>query len=73
MTITMKLVHLEVFKVGCVGGSVIDWKWYEIMCGERYIDMHRRFPTGMPRHLYLDKQKISRDVYWLFMAPRTMP
>ena len=30
MTITMKLAHPEVFKVGCAGGPVIDWKWYEI-------------------------------------------
>ena len=42
MTITMKLAHPEVFKVGCAGGPVIDWKWYEIMYGERYMDTPRQ-------------------------------
>ena len=27
----------DVFKVGVAGGPVIDWKWYEIMYGERYM------------------------------------
>jgi dipeptidyl-peptidase-4 len=28
----------DVFKVGVAGGPVVDWKWYEIMYGERYMD-----------------------------------
>lgn len=46
MTITMKLAHPEVFKVGCAGGPVIDWKWYEIMYGERYMDTPLENPEG---------------------------
>lgn len=46
MTITMKLAHPEVFKVGCAGGPVIDWKWYEIMYGERYMDTPQENPDG---------------------------
>ncbi|MBQ9417302.1 MAG: DPP IV N-terminal domain-containing protein [Bacteroidales bacterium] len=46
MTITMKLAHPEVFKVGCAGGPVIDWKWYEIMYGERYMDTPQENPEG---------------------------
>ena len=46
MTITMKLEHPEVFKVACAGGPVIDWKWYEIMYGERYMDTPQENPEG---------------------------
>ncbi len=46
MTITMKLAHPEIFKVGCAGGPVIDWKWYEIMYGERYMDTPQQNPEG---------------------------
>ncbi len=38
MTITLMVNHPEVFKVGVAGGPVIDWKWYEVMYGERYMD-----------------------------------
>ena len=46
MTITMKLAHPEIFKVGCAGGPVIDWKWYEVMYGERYMDTPQENPEG---------------------------
>jgi dipeptidyl-peptidase-4 len=35
-----------VFKVGCAGGPVIDWKWYEVMYGERYMDTPQENPVG---------------------------
>ncbi len=38
MSINMKLSHPEVFKVATAGGPVIDWSYYEIMYGERYMD-----------------------------------
>lgn len=38
MTLNMMLRHPEVFKVGVAGGPVVDWKYYEIMYGERYMD-----------------------------------
>lgn len=28
----------DAFKVGVAGGPVTDWKWYEVMYGERYMD-----------------------------------
>ena len=55
MTITMKLVHPEVFKVGCAGGPVIDWKWYEIMYGERYMDTPQENPEGYEANSLLNK------------------
>lgn len=57
MTITMKLSHPEVFKVGCAGGPVIDWKWYEIMYGERYMDTPQENPEGYEATSLLGKAK----------------
>ena len=57
MTITMKLAHPEVFKVGCAGGPVIDWKWYEIMYGERYMDTPQENPEGYEANSLLNKAK----------------
>lgn len=57
MTITMKLAHPEIFKVGCAGGPVIDWKWYEIMYGERYMDTPQENPKGYEANCLLNKAK----------------
>ena len=32
------LRYPDVFKVGVAGGPVIDWAYYEVMYGERYMD-----------------------------------
>ena len=37
MTISLMTNYPDVFKVGVAGGPVIDWKWYEVMYGERYM------------------------------------
>jgi len=57
MTITMKLAHPEIFKVGCAGGPVIDWKWYEVMYGERYMDTPQENPDGYANNSLLAKAK----------------
>lgn len=36
----------DVFKVGVAGGAVIDWRMYEIMYTERYMDMPQENPEG---------------------------
>ena len=46
MAITLMTNHPEVFKVGVAGGPVIDWKWYEVMYGERYMDTPQTNPEG---------------------------
>jgi len=46
MTIALMLRNPGVFKVGCAGGPVIDWKWYEVMYGERYMDTPMQNPGG---------------------------
>ena len=38
MTTSVMLRKPDVFKVGVAGGPVTDWKFYEIMYGERYMD-----------------------------------
>ena len=57
MTITMKIAHPEIFKVGCAGGPVIDWKWYEVMYGERYMDTPQENPEGYDNNSLLNKAK----------------
>jgi len=46
MTITMMLKQPQTFKVGVCGGPVIDWKYYEVMYGERYMDTPESNPEG---------------------------
>jgi dipeptidyl-peptidase-4 len=38
MTTSLLLRRPDVFKVGVAGGPVTDWKYYEVMYGERYMD-----------------------------------
>lgn len=46
MTTSLMLRHPGVFKVGVAGGPVIDWKMYEIMYTERYMDSPEDNPKG---------------------------
>jgi dipeptidyl-peptidase 4 len=46
MTISLMLRNPGVFKAACAGGPVIDWKWYEVMYGERYMDTPMENPAG---------------------------
>ena len=55
MTTSFMLKHPEVFKVGVAGGPVIDWKMYEIMYTERYMDSPQNNPEGYKQANLLDK------------------
>lgn len=46
MTTSLMLNHSDVFKVGVAGGPVIDWSYYEVMYGERYMDMPKENQAG---------------------------
>ncbi len=46
MTISMMLRHPGVFTTGVAGGPVTDWKYYEVMYGERYMDTPQENPEG---------------------------
>ncbi|MBE0649981.1 MAG: S9 family peptidase [Bacteroidales bacterium] len=46
MTMSLFLRHPGYFKVAVAGGPVIDWKYYEVMYGERYMDTPQQNPEG---------------------------
>lgn len=46
MTISLMLKEADDFKVGVCGGPVTDWKYYEVMYGERYMDTPEQNPEG---------------------------
>ena len=46
MSVNLKLSYPEVFKVATAGGPVCDWKYYEVMYGERYMDTPEQNPEG---------------------------
>ncbi|MCQ2165478.1 MAG: DPP IV N-terminal domain-containing protein [Bacteroidales bacterium] len=57
MTTTLITNHPETFKVAVAGGPVIDWKWYEIMYGERYMDTMETNPEGFAKTSLINKAK----------------
>lgn len=57
MTISLMTNYPDVFKVGVAGGPVIDWKWYEVMYGERYMDTPQANPEGYAQTSLLKKAK----------------
>ena len=46
MTSSLMLRKPGVFQVGVAGGPVTDWKFYEVMYGERYMDTPEQNPEG---------------------------
>ena len=46
MTTNLMLTYPDIFKAGVAGGPVIDWKYYEVMYGERYMDTPQANPEG---------------------------
>ncbi len=57
MTISLMTNYPDVFKAGVAGGPVIDWKWYEVMYGERYMDTPQTNPDGYRQTSLLYKAK----------------
>lgn len=57
MTISLMTNYPDVFKVGVAGGPVIDWKWYEVMYGERYMDTPQANPEGYKQCSLLSKAR----------------
>ena len=55
MTISLMTNYPDVFKVGVAGGPVIDWKWYEVMYGERYMGTPESNPEGYAKTSLLSK------------------
>lgn len=57
MTTNLMCSYPDVFKVGVAGGPVIDWKFYEVMYGERYMDTPQENPEGYESSNLLNKAK----------------
>lgn len=55
MTISLAVNYPDIFKVAVAGGPVIDWKWYEVMYGERYMDTEETNPEGFARTSLIGK------------------
>ena len=57
MTISLITNYPDIFKVAVAGGPVIDWKWYEVMYGERYMDNPAVNPEGYAKTSLINKAK----------------
>ena len=57
MTTSLMLKHPGVFKCAVAGGPVMDWKMYEVMYTERYMDLPSENPDGYENANLLDKVK----------------
>ena len=57
MTISLITNYPDIFKVAVAGGPVIDWKWYEVMYGERYMDHPDVNPEGYEKTSLINKAK----------------
>lgn len=57
MTLTLLTEHPTLFKVGTCGGPVVNWAWYEVMYGERYMDTPQENPEGYDKTNILPKIK----------------
>jgi len=57
MTTSLMTKTPDVFKVGVAGGPVTDWKWYEIMYGERYMDTPAENKEGFEKVSVLNYAK----------------
>ncbi|MGM9762843.1 MAG: DPP IV N-terminal domain-containing protein [Candidatus Cryptobacteroides sp.] len=57
MTISLITNYPEVFKVAVAGGPVMDWKWYEVMYGERYMSNPHDNPEGYAETSLINRAK----------------
>ena len=57
MTISLITNYPDIYKVAVAGGPVIDWKWYEVMYGERYMDTPQENPEGYAKTSLIARAK----------------
>lgn len=55
MTSSLMTKHNNIFHAGVAGGPVMDWKFYEVMYGERYMDTPQENPAGYEKTSLLNK------------------
>lgn len=61
MTISLLENYADVFNAGVAGGPVTDWKFYEVMYGERYMDTPESNPQGYEETSTLNKTSQIKD------------
>ena len=61
MTTNLLCSYPNVFTCGVAGGPVIDWKFYEIMYTERFMDTPQTNPEGYKSASLLNKAKDLQD------------
>jgi dipeptidyl-peptidase-4 len=61
MTGTMLMKAPEVFNAGVSGGLVSDWKYYEVMYGERYMDRPEQNEEGYKTASLIENAKKLED------------
>jgi len=57
MTLSLITAHPETFCSASCGGPVVNWAWYEVMYGERYMDMPEENPDGYANANIINKIK----------------
>jgi dipeptidyl-peptidase-4 len=57
MTISLITNHPDLYKAAVAGGPVIDWQWYEVMYGERYMDTPAENPDGYSKTSLINTAK----------------
>ena len=57
MTLSLTTRNPGFFKVSVAGGPVIDWQWYEVMYGERYMDTPQTNPEGFAEASLIPRAK----------------
>jgi dipeptidyl-peptidase-4 len=57
MTLTLATRNPSFFRVAVAGGPVIDWQWYEVMYGERYMDTPETNPQGFTEASLIPRAK----------------
>lgn len=63
MTTSLMLRQAGTFNVGVAGGPVIDWKFYEVMYGERYMDRPEENKEGYEANSLLNHaSKLKGDL-----------
>lgn len=64
LTTALMLKSPQSFKAGVAGGPVTDWKFYEVMYGERYMDTPQENPKGYEN---ADLKNFTRNLKGKFM------
>ncbi|XOV69023.1 MAG: DPP IV N-terminal domain-containing protein [Fluviicola sp.] len=63
MTTSLMLRQPGTFNVGVAGGPVTDWKYYEVMYGERYMDQPDQNPEGYEQaSLFTHAENLEGDL-----------